>query len=171
MPRLSTCSKPEAVSGRARRALGCHHALHCGAGTPRKTLLPTQQAAETCFAPAPSQWLARCAAVLPHHLVALNLIARVRSLVQPARLVARAHVQPAAPADEAVAEAAAVKVLHVPRLSHALQDYHGPVKESIQKPYFSDYNLKRAVAGAPQNPPCHRLSHALQQRSYIHVLC
>jgi hypothetical protein len=84
-------------------------------------LMNTRHSTCAPSAPAPGQWLPSCRAVLPHHLVALNLIARVRSLVQASRLVARPHMQPAAPADEAVAEAAAVKVLHVARLSHALQ--------------------------------------------------
>jgi hypothetical protein len=47
----------------------------------------------------------------------------VRRLVQPARLVARPHVEAAAAADEAVAELAAVKVLQVAALGHALRDW------------------------------------------------
>lgn len=117
------------------RAVGALQA----AQMPRGALLITHQAA-TCahnrvlsrlasgirsclsiLAPAPRQRLAPSTAVLPHQLVALDLVARICRLIQPARLVARAHVQPAAPADQAVAEAAAVKVLKLARLSHALQ--------------------------------------------------
>lgn len=49
-------------------------------------------------APAPGEGLARAGAVLPDQLVTLDLIARVRVVVEAASLVAGADVQPATPA-------------------------------------------------------------------------
>ena len=54
---------------------------------------------DTQTPPAPGQWLVRAAAVLPHQLVTLDLITRVGIVVEATRLVAGAHMQPAAPAD------------------------------------------------------------------------
>lgn len=92
---------------------GWAHPVPATPSHPNKTRSPAPS-------PAPGEGLARAAAVLPYDLVALNLVAWVCRVVEAARLVARPHMQAALAADEAVAEAPAIKVLQVTGLSHAL---------------------------------------------------